>query len=843
MAIVDLIIRLKDSASSGIGRIGGALSGLSGKAGDAATKTQGLAGAITQGVLQANAITFAIGKANEAVGFLNGKFEEAKNLQLEQINAATTFAALTGQSSDQASRFIEKLNDSLAKSAATLPGATQDYKQLAIAVQDNVLDAFKDPSGTLNQAGFEKTLISMSESFGALTAASTRDIGNTSLGLSKALGGASVSELRQIAFFEQNPVILNEIEKRLKSMGKEMKDLNIKERVQLIEEVGKKFITEDFKKQASESVDGLLQSFTSYLFDPGAGIFGIMRDLDPATEGVQSAFKSMNEALIEVIGPSGVFFQVSDIFSAAGVQLPDPMRVLKGSIDFFVGGLKQVNQGLTYIKDFVKAGGSLTDSVRLATTVFGMGFDLGAIKGQVIGFFTSTGDRIGEFLGNVSRLAAPLFNRGVGIVSQFFADPANFYEIGVAFGGMIGKAAGAVIGFLGSVDYPQLLVMVGRVAISLLAAVGGAIGGVALGALPGIQSLLVNTGVATLDGIKMIIQATGQTIVDGLTVLGNLAKATVGKIPGLGPIISGVIDTQLGALQALVSNGFGGLIRYLSEALQNAINAGKQALVNVVNQARNIPVIGNLIPQASPPAAMAVGSRYSGNIGWAAGGFLGELLGAAQQEISRMPGGAQLLVANSSETILPQGMLGNLLNALIPQPSPAPQRLETLLNSASPQPPAPAQGMLSSLVSALVPQIQAILPSQVSSFLGAALPSGLETLLATTPQPLPPQGMLSSLVGALVPQLESILPPQVGSLLGAVAPLPQVPPAVTPAIAPAPIPIATPTPVSGARTVTGNTFNFPISIPNGTTDPGAIVQMVIEQIQQQFEAEMGAQLG
>lgn len=679
MAVADLIIRLKDQASSGLGRLGGAMGGFTKQTAQAASGAGGLAGAMRDGILQADAIKFGIQKATEAIGFMNSKFEEAKNLQLEQINAASSFAALTGQSSEQAARFIENLNSRLAVSAASLPGATQDYKALAIAVQDNVLEAFKDPSGTLNQKGFEDTLISMSESFGALTAASTRDIGNTSLGLSKALGGASVAELRSIAFFEQNPVILNEIEKQLKAQGKELKDLSIADRVKLLQTIGQKFITDDFKRQAGESVDGLLQSFNSMLFDPGAGIFGIMRDLDPATDGVQSAFSSMNQVLIEVIGSNGVLTQFGDILKAAGVELVDPMAVLKGAIDFAVGGLKRVNQGLTYLKDFIKAGGSLGDAFRLGLALFPR-FDAQSIVDQGIGFFTNFGDRVGEMIGKLGGMVAPLFNQGVQIIGGYFTsgDAAKkLYEISVAYGGMLGKMNGAVISFLSQIDYPQLLITIGRVTLGVIGAIGiavaGLIGGWAIGILPGLGAAIGNIGGSIWRSLDDYLLALGQTAIDAIGLLMMPIRATIGRIPGIGGVVQGILDAQLGALQALLTGGLGGMFTYIINTGKSIITAVQQKMGEVVNEARSLPVIGSVVNALVPPTpgnAIAAGARYSGQIGWAAGGFLGDLFGAAQTEMRRMPTGANLMLANSSETILPAGMLGTLIRTLVPVAAP-----------------------------------------------------------------------------------------------------------------------------------------------------------------------------
>lgn len=749
MPIASLIIKLRDDASRGIGKIGSALSGLAGKASQAASGTSGLAGAITQGVLQANAITFAIGKATEAIGFLNNKFEEAKNLQLEQINAATTFSALTGQSSEQAAKFIENLNNRLAKSASTLPGVTKDYQALAIAVQDNVLEAFKDPSGKLNQKGFEDALASMSESFGALTAASTRDIGNTSLGLSKALAGASVSELRQIAFFEQNPVILNEIEKRLSSMGKELKDLNIKERVQLLEETGKKFITEDFKKQAAESVDGLLQAFNDSLFSPQTGIFGIMRDLDPATEGVQSAFSSMNDALKELIGPEGVFNRLAEILKAAGIELPDPMKALKGAIDFAVRGLRALNEGLQYMKIFIESGHSFVEALLNLPSFFSTPTKPGETKAKPAGLqkvllnispelVLAAAGAVGTiallntgFLGAATSAGTFVFSIGGRAITALRIFGLNIilttYQL-TSFARSAYASAGANLRLIASLPGQALsaarlgMQQLASSAVSLLAAMRGLTLGSVLGAvrvgLLSVAGAIRTVSAAALfsplgvaigaialaalliykywDPLKNFFSGFFSGLMQGLSPVmpalqgfGSALMSVVGPALQLVGALFGPIISAIGSLFQPVKDADGSwrsfgetLGKSVAGAIVGTINLvtklidivgdGIDGIKNLVNTAQRLPVIGALLPGDASPAPMSFGSRYDGHIGNAAGGFMSGLMAAAQREMANMPAGAELLVANSSETIIPQGALGQVLSALSPVALPTP---------------------------------------------------------------------------------------------------------------------------------------------------------------------------
>jgi hypothetical protein len=845
MAIADLIVRLKDEASAGLRGVRGALSGLGSSASQAAGQTQGLVGAISQGVLQANAIQFAIGKATEAIGFMNSKFEEAKNLQLANVTAATTFSSLTGQSYDDAAKFVENLNNRLAKSAAALPGATQDYKNLAIAIQDNVLEAFKDPSGKLNQKGFEDTLASISESFGALSAASNVATGNTTLGLSKALGGASTSELRQIQFFEQNAVILNEIDKRLKAMGKSaLKDLDIKARVKLLEDVGKKFITEDFKKNAGQTVDALMQSFQSTLFDPSTGVFGIMRDLDINTDGVQSAFGAFNDSLKLLIGNDGLFTKFGTLMDSLGLSV-DPMRVLRDGVLLFNNFLTRVNQQVDQINTFIKVtaealrAGTVSISDVAFTVVNNIGSFLGKAAGAIVpalesasvgiakqissqlavvpsilsGMLMAIGPAIGQGIQALTArfldlpVGGQLTAVAIGAAGAFFFFNTAIGQTVLALGGLtlkaipvaigaitgignaiIGLSGAAVAGFAGLTEFVFLTLPALASAgwASIVAGIGSLVTALTSLSLGSIWSALVG-GVAAAG--SAILAFAGTVATTGIALLANPIVLGIGAIAlaaGLiykywEPIthffqgfVSGLMSALAPLMPALVTIGgaiatvFSPLIglfkmawdwltrlltpvkdtdgaaRNLGETFGKVVGSGIMTAVNAIktmidwleqgvnklkgflgmtsqatsglSMATNFQIPGTFTSPTPTPSAPVV-PRYSGQIGTAATGFIGNLLSAARVEMAAMPSGAQLVVANTSESIVPRGGLGQVAAAAVSgaTSSAVPARGNTInlsltINAGS--------GDANAIAQAAVNAIQRMFESELSTQLG-----------------------------------------------------------------------------------------------------------------------------
>jgi predicted chitinase len=416
-----------------------------------------LEGAIARGVAMGNLLAGAIqgaakfgidqvlgslpGQISQLVGgTLNGggQLQSAVSIQLQQITGATNIAALTGKSIQEAQTLIQTTEDALAVSAAALPGNTEDFKQLARSINDDLIGAFKNLDGQLDTGRYQKSLISISESFGALTASSTRDIGNTQLALSKALSGASVSELRQLAFFEQNANVRSALEKAIAEAGiKSLRDLTIEGRVKLLESIGAQFVDENFKGLAGDSVDGLLQSFRSKLFDPSTGIFGIMKDLEPATDGIQSVFTSFNKVLSGLISENsedmGLIFRIFESAQDAGLKLGTPMMLQKRILDGLAESIDRAKGGVDEFFQSPAAQGL----IEIANTV----------RSVIVSLVDAGGEFLSNFLPGLGKGFSGLNHWLEGVGSLLDAIAEKIGPIAKAVGEFAGKTAGAVFEF------------------------------------------------------------------------------------------------------------------------------------------------------------------------------------------------------------------------------------------------------------------------------------------------------------------------------------------------------------------------------------------------------------
>lgn len=498
-----------------------------------------LVGSITRGVLQANLLTAGFSaiatQAQKAVGAIQSGIAEATNIQGEQVNAAATFAALSGTKYEQAVEIIENLNNRLAKSAMALPGATQEYKALATTIQDNVLEAFKGLNGEVDLQGYEDAVASISESFGALTANSTKNFGNTAMSLSSALGGASMSQLRTYMFFEQNAAILNDIGKRLEKLGAStLADLDIKARVKLLEDVGKKFITEDFKKAAGESVDGLMQSFKSMLFDPSSGIFGLMQDLDPA-KGTQSAFTAYNDALNALIGEDGLLGMNGPLAAIASVLGIDKLAYLKTVQAAF----QKATVGIEALSQFMfNIAGMLDQGVDMRQMIVE---NLGNIR-----------TRIGDWLGRTLLSASAAVADAMGTAADFLGDQ----PIGEVLGSMV---AGVLDALRRTNPFSRLFSQAGRLISAYLGEIAGFIAASDIGA-------------AASDILDNLVSALGQ--VDWASLAFNFGQVLRETLIQIGRFLATIdygalLSTAFSVLTGLVSGLFQGLFGEVNLQLPN----------------------------------------------------------------------------------------------------------------------------------------------------------------------------------------------------------------------------------------------------------------------------------
>lgn len=637
--VLSLIVSAIDKASGVLGGIQNKLKGLGGSADQAAARQDNLSNAIAFGMMKAQV---AINGVQMAYGKLTSAIQQAASIELENLSSASGLEEMLG-SFDKASKFIDDVNANLAKAAAALPGATSQYTALARGVSDDVAAAFKGADGKISDVGgFQKTLESISTSYAAMAATNNIAAGNMQLFLMKALGGtASQAELMQIDALQKNPQLRTRLEDAMKQAGvKSLKDLSVEKRIKLLEEVGRKVITPEFLKRSQDTVEGMWQSFVSGLFDPMGGIFGVMRDLEPKIDGQQTVFESAKKTLAMLIGSDGLVAQISSIMEGLGLTV-DPMRVLKDGIDRLNLFLGSVSRFLSSIKTGMGEGytnfGELVQSklrgiyAEVASALEDRGFDTSSVDG----FITST---IGRLNLAIERGLSWLYANAIPMIQQKLRqgeqnaqealNNINWGEIGVAFGGMVGRLVGGLIRATVSLDFSGSERNILSVFIAAIKFVFGAIGGAVLGVFEGIAPGISQTA-------SNMVRDVGQLIVDFIKSIPDKVKGAISN----GSIISGAIN-----LSPL-------------SGVSNMVQAATRTPIGqAITQSPPVQAAGDLLSKFTGGLFNNIAPKFNGHIANAAGG----LIGAAQRESAAMPSGAQVVVANNSEYILkPTGRSAN----------------------------------------------------------------------------------------------------------------------------------------------------------------------------------------
>ncbi|MEA5447581.1 hypothetical protein VB780_03305 [Leptolyngbya sp. CCNP1308] len=577
---------------------------------------------VLQGNLMASAITAGLGAATKGVGALVSGLKESIGVQQGNIAVAGDFMKLTGQSYGEATKFIDDFSASMAKAAASLPGDTKDYVSLGKGIMDNLIPAFKGLDGVLNEGEYTKALEEISK-MGALRAATSgTDTALAGLGISKLLGGAGISELRQLKFFEANPAVLAFVEQEAQKMGKSLKDMTARERAEVLQKA--LAVPDEVIAASTQSIEGLLQGLKSSLLDPQVGLFGLMRDLEPNVEGNQTVIQATNDLLKKVLSPGGPLSSLKDIFELIGVELGDPMEGLYNAINWTsrklddLGGFLDRNQA--GISKFVYGAKQSFEKLKEAPGKF----ISESISGLLRGFNASRGagsTDYGSIIGKALAQATNFF------ASQVLSMIGNM-DYGALLVGLfnVGKIVISGIGsFLANLDW-QVLMMGG------LAVLGAALlTAVMATAVPAIISSFAT--VAVLIGAGIVATLTGPVVL----AIAGVGLVMVGAMKYFGVSFQDVMRFVFDAVTGF-ANPVIAAARIGFNLLRSAITAVIGGITSAFNAVRGLV---NRIP--------GIGVGSAGDVPNAASGFIPD---AFRREMNAMPAGASPIVANTSELIL-----------------------------------------------------------------------------------------------------------------------------------------------------------------------------------------------
>lgn len=651
--VIQLIFKSLDQATAGIRGIVTSMQRLE-SASKSASVTGGSIGVgITTGLLAAETV---INTVSSAVAGLTSKLTEASTIELSNISAASGLEGILG-TYEKATDLVNSLNQNLAVSAASLPGTTAQFSNLARAITDDVAGAFDDANGVIaDPTKFQKTLESIATSYTVAGVGSGVADKNTQLFLTNALSGqSSTKQLMRLDAVRKDARLRIALEEALAEKGvSDIRKLSIEDRVAVLQKAGEQIVTPEFIARAKNTYEGITQGFFSKVFDPTTGIFGIMRDLDPQIKGNQTVFEEFKATLGLLIGDTGLFAKIGSLAEQLGLS-SDPMENLRNFLRDFNGFIQKTNAGIDRVRTLLRSGfdvGQVFSNFDigkiLRSSLPNIGRDLALfINGvfrNLVGFLSSVD--YGALADQINLGLRYILDQVIGFMINL--DPSIY---AVALGALLfnaliaGVSATVITAVMSSVTIGVLAIF----AEGILAAVG-----LSIAAIPGSLVLLIIGGIAII----------GLTIYQNFDAIASMVKITLGNLISIilvpFELFIGIITGNVPLIQSSIQRLFGGIYRAIEQftdtvsLLTGGQTGGQQRAAqseSLANQ-KFYATQGQVVAGFKP--------KFNGNFPNAADG----LFSALATESARKPRNSNLVIANDSETILNASQAANVASAI-----------------------------------------------------------------------------------------------------------------------------------------------------------------------------------
>ena len=590
----------------------------------------GVGGIVTGNVIADALGAIASGILSAGQGVIDSfasAYKSAEEANKGQLSAASNISVLMDKSYAQGKSIATKATEQLAGIAKSLPGATKDYQ-----------DTFTGLSDTLSQASLitENGLKESGLAFVRGVTLMAKDSGKTTQQMSTDIGKLMSEGASKALFnndtFANNPVFQATLTKNLTKAGKGIDDffkMSIGERTEFVNKsMGQIYSPEKLSEMAT-SATSRLDTVMADLFDPNAGVFGFLKTIK--LDGIDtSVFGQVNLTMGKLIDFGT---------KLASIVFPDGVG---GILESLAGGIQRV--GL-WAEQGTKALASIQNIAP---------FD------SLLNFISSGG----IVQGLMSGLGSVMNSIGTGLAAS-----------------------------LNTVDYATISTRITYAVLKGMEAVTMSISTGFIGGNEGLNSLMMtafNIGGQILFGTLVGI---GSYLADRVTEVWTIGTSAV----------SSTISSGLSTLGEYVSGRFGelmgvadGLIGQISSAISSVMGAIASTISSVISAIQSIPIPG--IGSGSPVKARYSGQHmdrlqaFTGNtrfdkVGTAS---MGNLLTAAKVESERMPIGSHLVVANSSELIVPRHKIPDVVgnqNQTVQNVTIAPvfhvQNKEQIMNSLS----------------------------------------------------------------------------------------------------------------------------------------------------------------
>lgn len=316
--VVEFLIRARDMATP-------VLSGLRSQVADL---NKDLEKGFMQG-LGAGIAFKGIDLAIDKVNALRTALWDAAKQQTQTIATSSDVATNLAVPIGDARKTVEGIQATLAKTAAELPGTTNDYNQAFLAIGGTLAGMFQG-----DVEGFKAASEEMTKRVGILGSIRGVSGGESGMAMNRLLSGTmGFGEARQLDLFQKNPQLQKLLEAESKQRGLDISRIqkwSLQDRYQVISKALTLAAPDSLINEFKGTTESIIQSWQTNLFDPMVGIFGVSRRI--ASEGNRTALDALANLLT----------QIDILTKAMGGMGVDPMKELIRFFDWLALGAAQL---------------------------------------------------------------------------------------------------------------------------------------------------------------------------------------------------------------------------------------------------------------------------------------------------------------------------------------------------------------------------------------------------------------------------------------------------------------------------------------------------------------------
>ncbi|NEO43168.1 MAG: hypothetical protein F6K55_03220 [Moorea sp. SIO4A3] len=477
----------------------------------------------------AGILSSSFSKLGNAIG-------EAFQYELNFIQQVDTVRRSLGQGTKEAREFVRETNRLLSASVANLPVSGSYTSNIGNAILDDIYD--------LSQFGFtglhlQELGVQMVRDAAVLGQSSGVQSSDVSLFFGRLLNTATLADLRNLRFGEQNPAYLRSLESRAQANygTTNLRALNRVQRQQLATEVNSILVNATKIAELQSTASASVSSFMDILFSPHSGVFSLVRETAPD----QSIIKSFGQSLRLLIGKDGIIMQIGRLSGLAS-------ETFSLGVQGMLGG---INQLLSTFNE------SLTSMTKFDATEFGAA--------------------VGQF--------------GVRVVNSITTNTLSAIA-GIDRGAIVEGLNTAISSFIANLDWRVYLAgagaILGGLVLKGLIGLGVTLAGAVVTAVGGVPLLIGGAIVLGVTGVVLLIRSQWENITQAVTgILGTVKEFIVSSInlvfnsiKSIFKTIGAVTGSSLGTLGDAFGNGAKGFIPALSSEMKLAPRGSYPIIAN-----------------------------------------------------------------------------------------------------------------------------------------------------------------------------------------------------------------------------------------------------------------------